>query len=165
VGALIQVMILLYTCIPVYMGLHPGGSYLVFYENAHDGEINFNQELHIRMSAGCFTVLLHRWNSCKSTTSLHRTNRTTDFASTLGAWLPPISLGIQNRGRYSECGQLAFRNIRFLSTTSISISITCVDTEFSLSTRNAFLDLSSSYLRASTTGYPDHHDPRSRSQN
>lgn len=42
----------LYVCLPVYMGLHPGGSYLVFYENAHDGEINFNQELQINMSAG-----------------------------------------------------------------------------------------------------------------
>jgi alpha-glucosidase len=42
----------LYICIPVYMGLHPGGNYLVFYENAHDGEINFDQELRIRMSAG-----------------------------------------------------------------------------------------------------------------
>lgn len=33
----------LYICIPVYMGLHQGGSYLVFYENSSQAEFQFGE--------------------------------------------------------------------------------------------------------------------------
>lgn len=32
----------LYLCIPVYIGLHPFGSYLVFYENSYESHFSFS---------------------------------------------------------------------------------------------------------------------------
>ncbi len=34
----------MYLCIPVYVGLHDQGSYLVFYENSFDARFTFGEE-------------------------------------------------------------------------------------------------------------------------
>jgi alpha-glucosidase len=42
----------LYICIPVYIGLHQAGSYLVFYENPCDGTMQFAEEAIVSFAGG-----------------------------------------------------------------------------------------------------------------
>lgn len=42
----------LYLCIPVYMGLHAAGSYLVFYENTFEGTLNFAEQATVNFAGG-----------------------------------------------------------------------------------------------------------------
>lgn len=48
----------IYICLPVYLGLHRQGSYLVFYENSHDGEVAFQRDAWARFSAGALRYYL-----------------------------------------------------------------------------------------------------------
>ncbi|MBN1483462.1 MAG: alpha-glucosidase [Chloroflexia bacterium] len=43
----------LYICLPLYLGLHPGGSYLLFYENSHAGHFRFAERAEVHFEAGC----------------------------------------------------------------------------------------------------------------
>jgi alpha-glucosidase len=42
----------LYLCVPVYVGLHDEGSYLVFYENSHHARFSFEGDLDARFDGG-----------------------------------------------------------------------------------------------------------------
>ncbi|HEV3351985.1 MAG TPA: TIM-barrel domain-containing protein [Acidimicrobiales bacterium] len=42
----------IYICIPVYVGIHDGGSYLAFYENSHRARFSFEAELDARFDGG-----------------------------------------------------------------------------------------------------------------
>lgn len=42
----------LYLCVPVYVGLHDEGSYLVFYENSHRARLSFEDDLDARFDGG-----------------------------------------------------------------------------------------------------------------
>jgi alpha-glucosidase len=50
----------LYLCVPVYIGLHRAGSYLVFHENTHDGEFDFSRpgRTHVRFASGALRYYL-----------------------------------------------------------------------------------------------------------
>lgn len=48
----------LYLCIPVYIGLHSAGSYLIFYENSHRGTITLNDEATADFEGGALRYYL-----------------------------------------------------------------------------------------------------------
>ncbi|ACK70334.1 Alpha-glucosidase [Gloeothece citriformis PCC 7424] len=48
----------LYLCIPVYLGLHSGGSYLIFYENTYSGNFSFKEEARAQFDGGALRYYL-----------------------------------------------------------------------------------------------------------
>ena len=48
----------LYLCIPVYLGLHREGSYLVFYENTHSGDVTFSDVAEVSFEGGALRYYL-----------------------------------------------------------------------------------------------------------
>lgn len=48
----------LYLCIPVYMGLHREGSYLVFYENSYSGHVTFSDVAEVFFEGGALRYYL-----------------------------------------------------------------------------------------------------------
>jgi alpha-glucosidase len=48
----------IYLCVPVYVGLHDEGSYLVFYENSHRARFSFEGDLDARFDGGALRYYL-----------------------------------------------------------------------------------------------------------
>jgi alpha-glucosidase len=55
----------LYLCIPVYLGLHREGSYLVFYENTHSGNVTFSDVAEVSFEGGALRYYLSAGNPAK----------------------------------------------------------------------------------------------------
>jgi len=47
-----------YLCVPVWLSRHARGSYLVFYENTHDGEVVFDDDVGVRFEGGALRYYL-----------------------------------------------------------------------------------------------------------
>ncbi len=94
----------LYMPLPVYCCHHPRGSYLVFYENAHAGQVYFagknsveKYELTtVQFDRGAMQILFHRRCFTPCARKVLRAYRARRAASIVEPGVPPISLGVQN---------------------------------------------------------------------